>query len=120
MIVIWRQKICELLRPEKPVKSKERGKERVCVCPRPPSGARESRTTRGCLLKGAIDYGPRQRHQTVVVEKSELGQGRASAILMFGRVGVKNAVRTVCCGRQAAGDRRRSRLSAPWIKSLNC
>eukprot|EP00955_Chlamydomonas_euryale_P108163 365824-Chlamydomonas_euryale.AAC.6 len=65
--------------------------------------------------RGAMGYGSR-RQQMVVVEESEFGESRAGAILMFGQVGVKIAAKTICSGRQAAGDRRRSRLSAPRIK----
>eukprot|EP00955_Chlamydomonas_euryale_P018129 192973-Chlamydomonas_euryale.AAC.1 len=48
--------------------------------PRASAGAHGSRKTRGCLLKQAMGHGSQQRQLTVVVEKSELGEGRASAI----------------------------------------
>eukprot|EP00955_Chlamydomonas_euryale_P074529 362057-Chlamydomonas_euryale.AAC.14 len=84
--------------------------------PRVPAGANGSRKIRGCLPKQAMDHGPRQHRQTAVQEKSELREGWAGAILMFGRFGIKIAARTMCYGRQPAGGKRQLRLSARLIK----
>eukprot|EP00955_Chlamydomonas_euryale_P048759 354069-Chlamydomonas_euryale.AAC.21 len=50
--------------------------------------------------------------------KSELGESQSGTILMFGQSGVKAAAITchMCYGRQAAGGRRQSKVSAPCIK----
>eukprot|EP00955_Chlamydomonas_euryale_P119192 366577-Chlamydomonas_euryale.AAC.21 len=41
------------------------------------AGQHGSCNTCGCLLKQAIDHGPRQRHRTVVVVKPKFEAGRA-------------------------------------------
>eukprot|EP00955_Chlamydomonas_euryale_P061201 357940-Chlamydomonas_euryale.AAC.2 len=74
--------------------------------PRAPARAHGSCKTRGCLIQQVIGHGPQQHHHTIAAKKSDLGEGRAGAISMSGRIGGKIAARTTCYGRQAAGTRR--------------
>eukprot|EP00955_Chlamydomonas_euryale_P084124 363927-Chlamydomonas_euryale.AAC.4 len=62
----------------------------------------------------------RQREQTVVVKKVELGEGLAGVILMLRPGRRQDRCDNMCYVRQVAGDRRRTRLSEPWIAAITC
>eukprot|EP00955_Chlamydomonas_euryale_P019731 210426-Chlamydomonas_euryale.AAC.1 len=51
----------------------------------------------------ATGHASRRRRQTVVVERSELGESPVGVILMFGRVGVNIAAMTCARGCEAMG-----------------
>eukprot|EP00955_Chlamydomonas_euryale_P097343 365069-Chlamydomonas_euryale.AAC.18 len=114
MIVIWRQKIWKFLLPEKPA-------ARVCNA----LHAQTSHTIRGTwaaqdsrMLAQTSDgpWDTTQNHQTVVVEKSKIGEGPAGAALMFGRVRVEIAVMPCATEGRRLAVEGVQRLSAPWIK----
>eukprot|EP00955_Chlamydomonas_euryale_P040415 351689-Chlamydomonas_euryale.AAC.2 len=78
--------------------------------PRAPGVTHGPRKTRGYLLKQAMDRGPQQRHQTLVVEESELATGRGQCDLDVRPGWPQDHCDEMCYGRQAAGGRRGSRL----------
>eukprot|EP00955_Chlamydomonas_euryale_P085406 364096-Chlamydomonas_euryale.AAC.13 len=71
--------------------------------PRALAVAHGSRKTCGCLLKQAMDHRPRRGPWATSPDgrhgEFELGDGRASAILMFSRV-TSRSLQDMCNGRQ--------------------
>eukprot|EP00955_Chlamydomonas_euryale_P045461 353161-Chlamydomonas_euryale.AAC.4 len=64
----------------------------------------------------AMGHGSPPLQQTVVVEKSELGEGRAGAASMFGRIGIKITAMTCAMGdRRLAIEGDRVRTTATHI-----